>query len=82
MHLFSWQIKNREIYITSDLAEKADWKVRENGPGSVKLAWERTAGRLYSIQYGTGFIECASETPDNKYGGISKQGIEKTDKEY
>ena len=23
------------------------------------------------------FIECASETPDNKYGGISKQGVEK-----
>ena len=40
------------------------------------------AGRLYSIQGGTGFIECASETPDNKYGGISKQGLEKTDKMY
>ena len=27
-------------------------------------------------------LECASETPDNKYGGISKQGLEKTDKGY
>ena len=27
-------------------------------------------------------LECASETPDNKYGGISKQGVEKTDKVY
>ena len=27
-------------------------------------------------------LECASETPDNKYGGISKQGVEKTDKGY
>ena len=27
-------------------------------------------------------LECASETPDNKYGGISKQGLEKTDKVY
>ena len=34
------------------------------------------------FQCGTGFIECASEAPDNKYGGISKQGVEKTDKVY
>ena len=29
------------------------------------------------------FWQCRpSETPDNKYGGISKQGVEKTDKVY
>ena len=48
---------------------------RQNNAVAVHAKFDR-------IQYGTRLIECASGTPDNKYGGISKQGVEKTDKVY